>query len=176
MDFFLTFKIFLILWAFFVFVFIIIIQIFCSHILVMFTSSSSQPNLPTHWILYPFSLHLHFFEKRGKKARNKGTKSPTKTTRMKIKTNSQKTISKNCPNKAEWSKKSTKIPFSLFFCVGQFLLGMGSALECRWYTQWHSIWESGFSLWQTVSLAGSFLTRVGPLAHFPLSVLGPHLP
>lgn len=146
MDFFLTFKIFLILWAFFVFIFIIIIQIFCSYILVTFSSSPSQPNLPIHWILCPFSLHLHFFEKEGQKARNKQTSIPIKTTRMKIKTNSQKTISKNCPNKAKWSKTSTKIPFSLFG-VGQFLLGVESAPEWGWYAQWHAIWESRFSLW-----------------------------
>lgn len=48
--------------------------------------------------------------------------------------------------------------------------GIGPALECCWYTQWHSIEENWFSLCQKILIVNS-LTGVGPGVYFSFSVL-----
>lgn len=43
--------------------------------------------------------------------------------------------------------------------ISQFLLGLGPAQECGWYTHWYPIGENWFSLSQWVSVANRFLVR-----------------
>lgn len=44
-------------------------------------------------------------------------------------------------------------------CASQLLLGTGLALECGWYTQWHSFGENELPLSQQIPTANSFLVR-----------------
>lgn len=53
-----------------------------------------------------------------------------------------------------------KIPLSSF-CIGKQLGGMGPALLCGWYSQWHAIEENWFSLCQWLSIVDNFLFRGG---------------
>lgn len=71
-------------------------------------------------------------------------------------------------------KKNSKTKQKLWgpLCIVQLFFGMDPALECGWYSQWHSFGKNLFSPYQQLSIAKAFLVRGGNWFSFTIFYAG----
>lgn len=173
MDFFLTFKIFLILWAFFVLVFIIIIQIFWS-CLALPQVSPTSPSTEFYIIFLSTST---FLKNGAKKQETNKQKAPWKPQEWKSKQTHKRPLAKTAQTKQNEAKPSFWKFFILKNTLQSFLCwsvspGRGVCSGVRLICP-----VTRHLRKQIFPLVDSFTCRELPdKGGTPRSVLGPHLP